>query len=108
MGKQISERMKLFDVLLLILFLVSVTATVSAKPSRFLNSGFAGKNISPYQRGYSTGVQEGCNNANNKKSYSSLPLTLYERNERDVSLNLYAEGYQDGYPVGYSRCSPPS
>ena len=106
MGKQISERMKLLDVLLLILFLVSVTATVSAKSFSVLNSGFAEKNISPYQQGYLNGVQEGCNNANNENSYSTLPLTVYERNERDVPLNLYSEGYEDGYPVGYKNCYP--
>jgi hypothetical protein len=103
MGKQISERMKLLDVLLLILFLVSVTATVSAKPFNVLNSGFAGKNISHYQQGYLYGVQEGCNNAKNQNSYSTIPPILYER---DVPLNSYSEGYQDGYSAGYSRCSP--
>jgi hypothetical protein len=108
MGKQISERMKLLDVLLLIFFLVSITETVSAKPSSLLNSGLPEKNISPYQQGYLDGVQEGCNNVNDKESYSTLPLTLYERNERDVPLNQYSEGYQDGYPVGYNRYSPPS
>jgi hypothetical protein len=100
MGKQMSERMKLLDVLLLILFLVSVTATVSAKPSSALNSGFTGKNISLYQQGYLDGIQEGCNNANN---FSTIPLILYERN---MPLNLYSEGYQDGYPIGYNNCYP--
>jgi hypothetical protein len=100
--------MKLLDVLLLIFFLVSITETVSAEPSSLLNSGFAEKNISPYQQGFLDGVQEGCNNVNDKESYSTLPITLYERNERDVPLNLYSEGYQNGYPVGYNRCSPPS